>query len=403
MTRRRWDRKETVRRTEFEDLYESHLKAQRGVIWKGSVARFSLHGAEEVNKLVQELDAGTYKPKAPVLFTITKPKRREILAISYRDRVYQRWINDRLLYPAMTKSFVRENGACQTGKGTTYCMDVLKRNLRRFYTRHGLDGYILQIDIEHYYPSMRHDMVKAMFREKLDDQVYRMVADILDGQYEGEIGYNPGSQMVQIAGIGFLNGIDHYIKEKLRIREYVRVMDDMVLIHKSREYLKRCLEEIRRELARIGLRCHPKKTGIVPIREGIAFLGFRWRLTETGKIVLIPKPEKIKEFYRATEKLMRLYAEGKRTKQYVERSVETRLAHLSLGNTWKLRGKLLKWCKERMAYHEERKRILQPEGAVPGGEGKAGQRDRRGGGKRRGPGGCRGSAGGTGGNDRGAG
>lgn len=351
---------------EFEDLYKSHQKAQCGVIWKGSVARYSLHGIEEITKLIQELHAGTYIPRTPVLFTITKPKRREILAISYRDRVYQRWINDDLLYPAMTKSFVAENGACQTGKGTTYCINLLKRNMRRFYINHGADGYILQLDIQHYYPSMRHDKVKEMFRKHLDDETYKMVVDVLDGQYQGEIGYNPGSQMVQIAGISFLNGIDHYIKEKLKIKNYVRVMDDMVLIHESREYLEQCLAGIRKELADICLECHPKKTKIVAIREGIDFLGFRWRLTDSGKVLMLVKSETVKNFRRTLESLMKLYARGERSRKCVDDSFDARMAHLAIGNTYQLRQRLAAWYKERIGYYErERNRLLQSEGIKP--------------------------------------
>lgn len=353
-------------------MYESHTKAQASVIWKDPVARFSLHAVEESAKLVQELAAGTYSPKPPVLFTIYKPKKREILAVAYRDRVYQRWINDKLLYPVMTRSFVKENGACQIGRGTKYSMDLFRKNLWRFYINHGLGGYFLQIDIQHYYQSMQHDKVKAMFRKKLDVDVYGMVAEILDGQYEGDTGYNPGSQMVQIAGISFLNGLDHYIKEKLRIRDYVRVMDDMILIHESREYLEHCLQEIRRELDLIGLKCHPKKTKIVPIRDGITFMGFRWRLTETGKIVLIPKPATVKDFRRTLEKLMKLYARGERTRKCVDDSMRSRLAHLENGNTWKLRQRLTKWYSERMNYYErQRKRFFQSQGDEPSGEGKA--------------------------------
>jgi len=344
-----------IARMDFEDLYESHLKSQRGVIWKGSVARFSLHGAEEVNKLVQELESGKYKPKPPVQFTITKPKKRDILAVSYRDRVYQRWINDALLYPVMTKSFVRENAACQIGKGTKFAMDLMKRNLRRFYINHGLDGYFLQIDVEHYYQSTLHSKVKAMFRKKLDDETYNMVAAILDGQYEGEIGHNPGSQMVQIAGISFLDGVDHFIKEKLRIKEYARVMDDMGLIHEDPEYLNYCRSEIARELKNLGLRCHPKKTKIVPLADGFTFLGFKWRLTETGKIILTPKSETIKDFKKTTEKLMKMYARGERTRRCVEDSVNSRLAYLANGTTWKLRKRLTEWYNERMMYYEQQR------------------------------------------------
>ena len=258
----------------FEALYESHLKAQQGVIWKDSVAWFSLHGIEQVLKLSNELQEGTYEPKPPITFTITKPKRREVLAIKYRDRVYQRSLNDNILYPTMTKSFVKENGACQTGRGTDYCLNLFRNNLRRFYINHGVNGYILQIDVKKYYPSMRHDAVKAMFRKKLDDDTYNRVVAVLDGQYKGDVGYNPGSQMVQIAGISFLDGLDHFIKEKLHIKDYIRVMDDMVLLHESREYLEYCKEQITEELRKRGLEPHEDKTKIVRLKEGITFLGF---------------------------------------------------------------------------------------------------------------------------------
>ena len=65
--------------------------------------------------------------------------------------------------------------------------------MRRFYINHGADGYILQIDVKKYYPSMRHDVVKEMFRKKLDPNIYEVVARILDDQYRGDVGYNPGS------------------------------------------------------------------------------------------------------------------------------------------------------------------------------------------------------------------
>jgi len=102
------------------------------------------------------------------------------LAISYRDRVWQRTLNDKILYPTMSKSFIKENGACQIGKGIDYCLDLFRKQLRRFYINHGTDGYILQIDIKKYYPSMKHNIVKEMFRKKLEPDAYEIVAQILD-------------------------------------------------------------------------------------------------------------------------------------------------------------------------------------------------------------------------------
>lgn len=350
---------------EFEKLYESHIKAQAGVTWKDSVARFSLHGIEEVLKLYQQLRRKTYRQKPPAFFTVNKPKKREILAIAYRDRVYQRNLNDNILYPVMTKPFVYENAACQKGRGTQYAMDLLKRNLRRFYINHGTDGYVLQVDVKGYYPSMPHEKVLEMFRKKLPEDVYPKVEEALK-VYPGDTGYKPGSQMVQIAGISYLNGIDHFIKEKLHIRNYVRVMDDMVLIHEDKEYLEKCRVWIEYELSELGLETHPKKTKIVPVTEGILFLGFKWRLTSSGKVILTPKKETVKDFRRTLEKLMRMMARGERTKTCVEKSAEARLAHLANGNTRKLRRRLDQWCHERMRYYERKSnRFLQPAINVP--------------------------------------
>ena len=101
-----------------------------------------------------------------------------------------------------------------------------------------------------------------MFKAKLDEETYNAVEKILRNQYKGDKGYNAGSQLIQIAGISFLNGLDHYIKEKLHIKGYIRYMDDLILIHQNKEYLNICLKEIQVYLATLKLKVHEKKTKI---------------------------------------------------------------------------------------------------------------------------------------------
>lgn len=335
----------------FECLYESHLKAQHGVIWKDSVAWYSLHGLEQTSKLSNELLTGTYEPKPPVKFTIYKPKQRDIIAAAYRDRVYLRSINDNILYPKMTKSFIKENGACQLGKGVDYERDIFKSYLRRFYINHGLNGYVLQIDIKKYYPSMKHEVVEGMFQKKLSCTDFKMVKESLDSQYEGDSGYNPGSQMVQIAGISLLNGIDHYIKEVLHVRDYVRYMDDMILLFTDYDFAEHCKNKIGMELSYLGLEFHEKKTRIYPISEGITFLGFDWKITETGKIVQLPRSQNIKDLRHTINALMKLCRDGERTVESVDSSFTTRLSYLSKGNSYHLLNRLNDWYEERKNYY----------------------------------------------------
>ena len=213
----------------FDALYESMWKCLKGVLWKDSVASFYLRAGENVSKLAEELATNKYMAKPPKHFMVTSPKPREIASIAFRDRVYQRSLNDNVVYPTMTKSFIYDNFACQKGKGTDAARNRLKKFLQKHYRKYGKNCYICQFDIHGYYPNMDHELAEQMFQRKLDPWSYSQVLKILNTQYEGKKGYNPGSQLVQIAGISMLDGMDHYIKEKLHVKFYIRYMDDFLI------------------------------------------------------------------------------------------------------------------------------------------------------------------------------
>jgi len=320
----------------FDALWESMEKCRKGVIWKDSVASFVLNAPERIARLEEELKDGTYQMRPPYHFTITYPKKREIASVAFRDRVYQRSINDNELYPVMTRSFIIDNWACQKGKGTEGARDRLKKFMRKFYCEHKRNGYYAQFDVEHYYQTMSHEYVENMFREKLDEESFKMVQGVLRGQFSGDMGYNPGSQMIQIAGISTLNPLDHFIKEQLHIKFYIRYMDDFILIHEDKEYLEYCKTRIAEELAKIGFRLHIKKTRIFPMTDKVRFLGFDFRLTETGKIVVTKNPQNVKA---ERKKLRRLVAKSKRgeiPRESVDESYRCWREHVSYGNSYKL-------------------------------------------------------------------
>lgn len=125
---------------------------------------------------------------------------------------FQRSITDDV-YPIMTNSFIYDNYACQKGKGTDKARNRLKEFLRKYYRKNGNIGYVLQVDIKGYYPNMSHEMCESTFKKKLPEKYFKMVQTILREQYQGDKGYNAGSQLVQIAGISVLDGLDHFIKK----------------------------------------------------------------------------------------------------------------------------------------------------------------------------------------------
>lgn len=321
----------------FDALYESAIKCKKGVLWKDSVAHYILNIIEETIRLEEQLKNGEYQPRPQKPFTVQScGKVRTVMGVSFRDRVYQRSLNDNAIYPTMTKSFIYDNGACQKNKGTNFSRGRLVCFLQRFYRKHGTKGFVLQCDIKGYYPNMRHDVVEKTFAKKLPPEIHKMACDVMRGQYSGDVGFLPGSQMIQIAGVSVLDGMDHYIKERLRIKYYVRYMDDFILIHEGKDYLEKCLDEIRDYVRPLGFELHPKKTRIYPITDGIKFLGFIYRLTNTGKVVKTVLPRNVKNYRIKLRRIVSLAKKGRITREKVDECYTSWRAHAVKGNSTKL-------------------------------------------------------------------
>ena len=294
----------------YDALLEAAEKCTHGVLWKGRTAYLYMHMLEDISRLCDELHAGSYRMGACVEFSITSPKYRVISSMQLRDRIVQRSLNDNVIYPLMSRSWIYDNYACQNGKGTDFGRNRMMCHLERFTRKHGLNGYVLTCDISGYYAHMLHDEVHRRFDEKLPSWAAEFARNALEKQYPGEVGFRPGSQMVQIAGIDYLDGLDHFIKERLRIKQYGRYMDDFILIHESQDYLNECKRKIDIELSRVGLSLHAEKTTIKPIQRPFGFLGFTYHATDTGVYMLV-KSEKVKEQRRRLRRLARLVNTGR--------------------------------------------------------------------------------------------
>lgn len=320
----------------FEALYESMCRCKKGVSWKDSVASYYLNGVERTINLSKQLTDGTYRASPPVHFTIHAPKEREIASIKFRDRVYQRSLNDNAVYPVMSRSFIYDNFACQKGKGTDAARNRLKDFLQQYYRKHGHNGYVAQFDIHGYYPTMSHEIAEGLFRRKLPPNIYEMVETILHEQYDGDRGYNPGSQLIQIAGISALDDFDHFVKEQLHAKYYIRYMDDFLIISADEAYLKMCMGVMIGKLEQMRFTLNEKKTRIYPLSEGIEFLGFKYILTETGKVLMLIRPENVKRERRKLRRLVEKSKRGDLPREKVDESYAAWRNHASKGNTYQL-------------------------------------------------------------------
>ena len=96
--------------------------------------------------------------------------------------------------------------------------------------------YILKCDISKFFSSINHDILKEKILKRIKDKdAIKIVFDIIDS-YSPGLGI--GSMTSQVLAIFYLNDLDHFIKETLKIKYYVRYQDDFLLFHPSKEYLK---------------------------------------------------------------------------------------------------------------------------------------------------------------------
>lgn len=348
----------TENKTKIEDiigydaLFNSLQKCKKGVGWKSSTGYYVHNWNTELLKMEEELKNGTYKKRKPKFFTVTEPKVREIMSIHFRDRIYIRSFNDNALHPQIIKSLIPDNFACQKGKGTSAARERLRDFLYSFYRKFKTDGYVLTCDIKGYYPNMNREFAKEMVSDYVDDLTNKLVQEEID-YHPGNIGFNPGEQTIQNIGILALDKLDHYIKEKLHIKYYVRYMDDFVLIHNSKEHLEYCLDEIKNILSSQYMAINPSKTFIKPIKDKISFLGYEYKLLDSGKVLALVKSSNIRHAKRKIVRMIHLVNKGKRFKRDVDTYFKCWKASLRFGNTHKLIESLNKWYSDQWKENEK--------------------------------------------------
>jgi retron-type reverse transcriptase len=251
-----------------ENLYHAYLDARKGKRKKRACHRFSSNLGGNVQALHDEIHAGTYHPQPYFEFMVREPKPRRIAAPAFRDTVVQHAIY-RFVYPIFNRTFIDQSFACRKGGGTHKASDYTQAALRDSDP----DSYVLKLDVRKFFPSISCRFLWQQLRRKIKDsrliRVMMMFAGALD-----DVGIPIGNLLSQLYALIVLNPVDHFIKRVLRVKKYVRYVDDMVLVGLTRA---ECLEYRSRigEFLRDNLGMTYSKTSISKVKRGVNFVGYR--------------------------------------------------------------------------------------------------------------------------------
>jgi len=255
----------------FENLLTAAKKAQKAKRYKKNVLAFNDNLENEIFQLQEALNAKTYQPGAYTTFEIKEPKPRLISAAPYRDRVVHHALCN-IIEPIFERTFVAESYANRKGFGT-------HKALQRFIQFARSNRCLLQCDIQKYFPSIDHAILKSLLRRKIKcPNTLWLVDTIIDNSNPQVpvVAYFPGDDLLtpqsrrhglpignltsQFLANVYLNGFDHFVKEKLKISQYVRYVDDFALFSDDYDLLKAARLAIEDYLVTLRLKIHPIKS-----------------------------------------------------------------------------------------------------------------------------------------------
>lgn len=280
----------------FRNLYRAHLRSRNSKRFVPSVVDYEMHISSNIIRLRYEVLRGEYAINAYKKFYIYEPKKRLIQACAYVDRVVQHCLCDNYLTGLIDSKLIYDNCACRKNKGLDFAVRRVKKHLQAFYNKYGTDGYCLRVDISKYFQSIDKEIVlKKLNRHVTNRYIMGLIARIVLG-YDSE-GLPIGNQISQTLAIYYLNDVDRFIKEVCRVKYYTRYMDDFFILHHDKAFLEDLTRLIREECEKDKLTLNAK-TMIIPIKQGIDFIGKNFMLEDNGAVTVRLRQVNKRRIYR---------------------------------------------------------------------------------------------------------
>jgi len=356
------------------DLFQAYFDARRNKRNTINALAFEKHFEENIFTLYDEIMSRTYSPKKSICFIVNKPVQREIFASDFRDRVIHHLIYN-YIAPIFDKTFINDSYSCRIGKGTHYGIRRVDHFIRSCSQNYSEDCYILKLDIKGYFMAMNKQLLLNVVNNTLEDKPHQITFDLDLTKYliEQTINANPvtnctikgkksdwnglpkdkslftanlgcglpiGNLTSQLFGNIYMNDFDHFVKRELKIKYYGRYVDDFILVHKDKDYLKEIIPAMREYLSdSLQLNLHPDKVYLQHFTKGVNYLGTN---IKPHRIYIAQRTKG--NFHKAIVKHNEVIKDQKPNKEELENFISSMNSYLGIMKhykTYKIRKKLL--------------------------------------------------------------
>ena len=310
------------------DLQQAYKDAKRHKSGKHYVIAFEKDLQSNLQVLTDELWQRTYKPRPGTCFIITDPKKREVFAADFRDRIVHHLYYN-YMHELYERTFIADSYSCIPRRGTHYGINRLEQHIRSESRNYSRPCYVLKMDIRGYFMHIRRDRlldiclttlrrmathrilkdVPVLWQDRLDmDFLEYLTREIVlldpttncrivgqssdwnDLPRDKSLFHSPkgsglpiGNLTSQLFSNVYLNELDQYMKRTLGCRHYGRYVDDFYVVSGDKAFLRSVVPSVRAFLQdTLCLTLHDGKTQILPVQYGVTFLGMflkPWRKT----------------------------------------------------------------------------------------------------------------------------
>lgn len=259
----------------LDNLEKAYKKAKKGKTSKPYVIEFEKNLYTNLSLLRFELFFQTYIPKPLKTFVIQDPKTRVISKSDFRDRIVHHALCN-VIEPKLERTFIYDSYANRKGKGTLKAVQRFEQFKRKISKNNNQNYLVLKADIKHYFENINRDILLNQIKIKIQDPKVIWLIQLILNNNSKRKGMPLGNLTSQFFANVYLNELDQYVKQDLKVQYYIRYVDDFVILSATKEELESLKENINLFLKnKLELELHPEKSKILSITQGVTFLGFR--------------------------------------------------------------------------------------------------------------------------------
>lgn len=328
----------------FINLLNAHNRARLHKTNRKEVVKFEFNIDNNLNSILRKLKTDSYEVGKYREFIVYEPKLRLIKALPYEDRIVQQWYIYEFVKPYIMKRFISTSCACIENKGTHYAADKIQKYMRKC-KKENPDYYIVKCDIRKFFYSIDKNILYNIMKKYIKDSKLLKLTHTFIFNNDEIKGIPIGNYTSQYFANIYLNELDQYVKNVLKVKYYVRYMDDFVLIAKNKEEAKNLKNKIEKYINSELLLQYNDKCNYYPHKMGVDFCGYR--IHETHRLIRKRSKrnikKKIRKWKKMKEKNMDIYNE-------VLTGFKAFLAHSNHANSYNLQKKI---------YNEHIKELLK--------------------------------------------